>query len=153
MFLLRPIILSEKAINDNAQLEFLRLETFKHPNNVSCWYKLGVLYYEKGEMELAIGAWQEVTKRRPEFADAYHELGVAFGMLGLFEEAKNHFSQAVKNDPNHIQAQYNLGVVMDVLGYRTEAWKQTKILRRFDPILSEMLSRQLKRRYKQHTMA
>ncbi len=153
MFLLRPIILPARVIHEESQLELLRLETYKHPDEINTWYNLGALYYEKGETDLAIEAWQEVIKRNPENADAYHEMGVAFGSLGQYDEAYDLFKKAISCNPDHIQAHYNLGVISDVLGMRAEAWKQTKILRRFDPILSEMLNRQLKRRYKQSNAA
>ncbi len=153
MFLLRPIIMCEHVNNDDLQLEIFRLETFKNPHDSANWYKLGVLYFEKGETDLAIDAWHEAVKHQQKFADAYHELGVAYGSIGLFDEARDHFHKAIECDKNHIQAHYNLGVVLDVLGQKTQAWRQTKILRRFDPILSEMLARQLKRRYKQKTAA
>jgi tetratricopeptide (TPR) repeat protein len=117
--------------------------------NHIAWYKKGFAYFNRGKLELAIDAWNQTVQLSPNFADAYHELGVAYGALSRYDKAAEYFEKAISLSKEHTLAHYNLGVVFSATGQKEMAVRQAKELRRYDPVLAEMLSKQLKRRYKQ----
>lgn len=149
LFLLRTIMQSDDEKGNGLGGVSRKSLTEEDSKDHIAWYKKGFSYFGRGKLELAIETWEKAVQISPDFADGYHELGVAYGALGRYDKATEFFEKAISICCDHTLAHYNLGVVLGATGKKELASKQAKELRRYDIILAEMLSKQLKKRYKQ----
>jgi len=87
------------------------------PNRPDIYYKMGVYYMSKNEINKAIEAYTKSTQIDPKFTDSYYNLGVIFIDLKEYQDARNYFAQAIKSQPkNNYKAYYGRAYSFEMLG-------------------------------------
>ena len=105
-------------------LEIQELLTEEHQTpdyKAKLLFKRGNLLCAAKEYEVAIAAYDEALKIKPDKHVAWNNRGIALGNLGRFEEAIAAYDQALKIKPDFNQAWYNRGVALGNLGRFEEA--------------------------------
>jgi Tfp pilus assembly protein PilF len=102
-------------------------------NNYHAHRNLGVVFYEKGQVDEAISQFQAAVRVRPYFPEAYDHLGIAFDKKGQLDEAIRQLQEAIRLDPDYTDAHYNLGVAFYQQGRTGEAIRQFQEAIRLEP--------------------
>ena len=82
------------------------------PDNVNAWTQLGHLYFDSGQHQKAIEAYEkslELDAKRP---DVWTDLGVMYRRAGDPKKAIEKFDRALSINPQHEIARFNTGVVL-----------------------------------------
>jgi len=95
--------------------------------------RLGTMLVERGQVNEAIGQFQEALRFDPDDADAHNNLGSLLGKKGRTDEAIGQFQEAVRLEPDHPLAHYNLGNVLLMKGQMDEAIRQFQAAIRLRP--------------------
>ncbi len=80
--------------------------------NPGCWMaynNLGVIQFENGNVEDAIGKYQQSLGLHPDYPEAHYNLGSALLQNGYADEAIRHCEEALKIQPNEPDAHIVLG--------------------------------------------
>src|SRR6266404_3324250 len=80
--------------------------------NPGCWMaynNLGVIQFENGNVEDAIGKYQQSLGLHPDYPEAHYNLGSALLQKGYADEAIRHCEEALKIQPNEPDAHIVLG--------------------------------------------
>jgi len=80
--------------------------------NPGCWMaynNLGVIQFENGNVEDAIGKYQQSLGLHPDYPEAHYNLGSALLQKGDADEAIRHCEEALKIQPNEPDAHIVLG--------------------------------------------
>ena len=64
------------------------------------YFKAGVSFYDEGDFDQAITAFQKAVQEDPDYAEGYYNLGIVYDIQGKFNEAIKAYEQAVQIDPN-----------------------------------------------------
>lgn len=108
--------------NDFAAAERLYLDHLRRtPEDARALGLLGILYFDAGALERAVGALEASVALAPEDATNLANLGSALYELNRLDEAVERFARAVAIDPKAASAQYNLGLAFTRLGRNEEA--------------------------------
>jgi tetratricopeptide (TPR) repeat protein len=105
----------------------------RDPNHVEALINVGMLFYERGELESAAGCFLRAVAADEGSAVAHFNLGSVLEELGQLESARHHLRIAVRLDPNHADAHYNLAFVCDKLASRAEARRHWQLYIELDP--------------------
>src|SRR5438552_17886795 len=92
--------------------------------NPSCWMahnNLGIVLFEKGQLDDAIVHYRTTLQMQPNFWDADYNLGTALLGKGEVDEALAHCNKAVAAEPNDPDAQVALGNALVQKGHIDEA--------------------------------
>jgi tetratricopeptide (TPR) repeat protein len=97
--------------NSKGQEEYESLALFS--NNSSAFqshYNRGLIYFEKGEMALALGEFKSsvALNSAANNAAGYNNLAVCYELLGQLDQAIANYSEAIRLQPLLIIAQFNL---------------------------------------------
>lgn len=84
----------------------------KNPDSAKDWASLGDLYFDTGQAQKAVHAYEHSLKINPENADVLTDLGIMHRELHEFDKAVQCFREAVKINPRHVNALFNEGVVL-----------------------------------------
>jgi len=107
--------------NFQAAEELLRRILVIHPYNPGIHNNLGLILYDKGQIEEAIKHFQRAIILEPGLADAYYNLGIALKERGRFDEAITGYQKAIELNPGNADAYVNLGIVLKEKGQSDEA--------------------------------
>ena len=80
--------------------------------NPACWMaynNLGIVLFEKGEVDQAIVNYRKTLEMAPDFADAEYNLGTALLQKGEIDAALNHCERAARIRPNDPDVQVAWG--------------------------------------------
>jgi len=80
--------------------------------NAGCWMahnNLGIVLFQKGQTDEAIGHYRATLEMQPDFWDADYNLGIALLQKGRVDEAIAHCTEAVRIAPKDPDAQVALG--------------------------------------------
>jgi hypothetical protein len=105
------------------------------PDNLSVKLNLGVLTASRGNHALAIGYFDDVISRQPDYEMAYFNRAVSLLALGKKSEAIADFNHVCALDPTHYKAHRALGFLHLAESRRGKAmdhWAMTYDLRRGD---------------------
>ncbi|NHQ61184.1 tetratricopeptide repeat protein [Chlorobium sp. BLA1] len=80
------------------------------PSSAEAWGYLGFAYLQKGELALAIDAYQRAIQIRPEYAHYWADLGVAYSREGQKTRQIEAYRQAVRINANYALGWINLGI-------------------------------------------
>jgi cytochrome c-type biogenesis protein CcmH/NrfG len=98
------------------------------PDNVSAWTQLGHLYFDTGQYEKAVQAYEKSLELDPSRPDVWVDLGVMYRRTGDPTQAVKCFDRALSVDAGHETALFNKGVVLmhDIkdLNAALQAWKK-----------------------------
>jgi hypothetical protein len=90
-------------------------------NNAIAHEGLGVALDNKGQIDEAIGQFQESVRLKPSYGQAHYNLGVALFQRGRTDEAIFQFQEALRLNPNQAEAHNNLGAALGRKGRTDEA--------------------------------
>ena len=97
---------------------------------VEAWNKLGIAHAQRGEIFLAIGAWQALLSIDPKHCKAHTNLGKTFVMRGETVKGLRELEAAVSYCPNHALPHYFLGLL-----YQSELDDPDKAIFHFQRLL------------------
>ena len=83
--------------------------------NPSCWMaynNLGVLQFQKGDLDDAIEEYERSLRLNPDYPEAHYNLGGALLQKGQIDEAMEHSRKALQLQPNDSDAHVVLGNVL-----------------------------------------
>ena len=107
----------EKRRFDKAEFHLKEAIGLK-PDYSAAYNYLGVLYFRKGEVDLAIEAYQKALENmlyaNPQFP--HLNLGVAYLSRNEYRKAILHLEEAIRFVPNYVDAYNNLGRAYEGLG-------------------------------------
>ncbi|MBR9981164.1 MAG: tetratricopeptide repeat protein [Desulfatitalea sp.] len=116
------------AAQQRAMIDALVQQTETDPTNVSAWTQLGHLYFDSGEPDKAIAAYERSLALDPDRPDVWTDLGVMYRRGGDARKAVATFDQVLTMDGTHEIALYNKGVVLmhdlNDLSGALAAWEQ-----------------------------
>jgi protein O-mannosyl-transferase len=87
----------------------------------------------KGQVDEAIGQYQEVIRLQPGYALAHNNLGIALWMKGQSDEAVGHYQEAIRLKPDYAEVYYNLGLAFASKGQMDKAIPQFQEAIRLKP--------------------
>lgn len=96
----------------NSRLTGLEKKVAENPSNARLAVQLGDGYFDAGQYQKAVTAYQRALKLDPRNADACTDMGAAYRKLGKTDESVAAFRQALEIDPSHALALFNLGLVL-----------------------------------------
>ena len=74
-------------------------------------FRLGNEYYETGQLDQAVEAYQKAIEMDPEYQGAYANLGVTYYQQQKFDLAASQYEKALELDPTDGEVAYNLGAL------------------------------------------
>ncbi len=89
--------------------------------NYLAHFNLGVVLLEKGNVDEAIGQFEQALQSEPGYADSHFNLGVALLKKGKVDEAIGQFEQALQSEPGRVDFHINLGAALLQKGRVDEA--------------------------------
>lgn len=110
-----------------------RIVLVRHPEDWQALHGLGVLCFETGRREEAIGLLERATALKPDDLATLGNLAAAYASLKRFAEAEQQFRAALVLDPTAASAQYNLGSVLKDQGRLEEALAAFQTVLALDP--------------------
>ncbi len=93
-------------------LQALLNQTRMDPNNTVAWIELGHIYFDSGQYQLAIEAYEKSLELDPDRPDVWTDLGVMYRRNGNPQKAVEMFDRALSLNPSHEIAMFNKGVVL-----------------------------------------
>jgi tetratricopeptide (TPR) repeat protein len=100
-----------------ADLETMwRTTISRNPASWIAHSNLGNALVRRGEIDEAIGHFQEAIRLKPDLAEAYTSLAVALGMRGEIDAAIETLERAIRLKPDYAEAHYDLGIALEHKG-------------------------------------
>ncbi len=93
----------------------------KNPNCRLGHCYLGVVLFQKGQVDEAVAQYQKALEIDSNYVEAHYNLGNALFQKGQLDEAVIQFQKALEIDPNYVEAHYNLGNALFQKGQLDEA--------------------------------
>jgi cytochrome c-type biogenesis protein CcmH/NrfG len=87
-------------------------ETAKNPQNTQAWVQLGNEYFDSGQNEKAIFAYQKALELDPNNANVWTDMAIMYRRSGRPQEAIKAFDKAIEADPKHEPSRLNKGIVL-----------------------------------------
>ena len=91
------------------------------------YFKAGTSFYDQGDYDQAMTAFQKAVQEDPDYAEGYYNLGILYDLQGKFAEAIKTYEQAVRIDPNVGTVIKNLTQDCYALGRLKEAMNYIKL--------------------------
>jgi cytochrome c-type biogenesis protein CcmH/NrfG len=87
-------------------------ELRRNPDNAEAWTHMGNLYYDAGEAEKAIRAYERSLTLAPDAPDVLVDCGVMYRKIKNYTKSLEYFAQALAISPGHEIALFNTGIVL-----------------------------------------
>jgi cytochrome c-type biogenesis protein CcmH/NrfG len=87
-------------------------ELRRDPDNAEAWTHLGNLYYDAGEAEKSIQAYERALTLTPNLPDVLVDCGVMYRKIKNYSKALEYFAKALAISPRHEFALFNTGIVL-----------------------------------------
>jgi len=81
-------------------------------NNYLAHHNLGIALFKEGQIDEAIGQYQEALRLKSDDAQAHYDLGAALAVKGRTDEAIGQFQEALELKPDYAEAHSNLGIAL-----------------------------------------
>lgn len=94
------------------EINNLENEISLHPENIEALIRLGNLYFDTDQPEMAIIAYNKALKLNPDNPNVLTDLGVMYRRKGQPSKAVKAFDKAIRTDPRHEASRFNKGVVL-----------------------------------------
>ncbi len=88
----------------------------QQPNRDDIYYKLGVYYMNRGEVNRALEAYTTATKINPRATEAYYSMGYMHIELKQYQKARELFTKSIQADSRNYRAFYGRGFAFEMLG-------------------------------------
>ncbi|MDL2291382.1 tetratricopeptide repeat protein [Desulfovibrio sp. OttesenSCG-928-F20] len=115
----RPLGQGASIPADMSQNKELLQSIFRHeedvrkdPANVEAWEHLGNLYFDAGEAQKAVNAYNKALELAPDNPSVLVDCGVMYRELKQFDMALEYFARALAKNPEHEHALFNSGIVL-----------------------------------------
>lgn len=118
----------------SARIGVLEKAVLENPKDAARWAGLGNLYFDTGQAQKAVSAYERSLALEPGNAHVLTDLGIMQRELGQFEKAVESFRKAATLQPDLENALFNEGVVLYYdLKRKDEAQAAWKRLLRINP--------------------
>jgi tetratricopeptide (TPR) repeat protein len=84
-------------------------------------YDIGVALQGAGQVQEAVGHYEQAVRIQPDYTEAQNNLGLALVQLGRLQEAIGHYEQALRINPDDAPVHNNLGAALRRQGRLQEA--------------------------------
>jgi tetratricopeptide (TPR) repeat protein len=105
----------------------------KNPNAWSACIDLGVTMQQAGQLDAAIGYYQQALRIHPDLAQGHNNLGEALLEEGRIPQAIAQFEEALRLNPRYAEAQANWGNALKLLGKTSEAIDHYQLALQINP--------------------
>jgi tetratricopeptide (TPR) repeat protein len=95
-----------------SEISDLETQLTATPDNFQLWTELGNLYYDTGQPEKAIKAYNRSLELHTGNANLLTDLGVMYRKVGQPKKAIEYFDRAIALDPKHEPSRLNKGIVL-----------------------------------------
>jgi cytochrome c-type biogenesis protein CcmH/NrfG len=95
-----------------AEIEGLKAMAEKAPDNPEAWIQLGHIYFDTGQHDQAIEAYEKALSLSPNNANVLTDLGVMYRRSKKPKRAVESFDKAIQADTRHEIARFNKGIVL-----------------------------------------
>lgn len=95
-----------------SQILSLEQNVSRNPQDADSWVQLGNIWFDTGNVEKAIPAYNKYLEIRPDDPNVLTDLGVMYRRAGQYEQALAVFDKAIAGSPGHQQARFNKGIVL-----------------------------------------
>lgn len=127
---INEVIIREKLVeiyiklnnNEEAQKELALLIQLE-PENTDYYFKMGLLYYERGRYQQALGNFVKVLEINPNDLLGNFYTGLLYYKNHQYQEAMAHFDKTLDLDPRFVRAYFYRGMVQYNLKQYTQAIK------------------------------
>jgi len=126
------------AENFQDEIAFWTYTIGGNPGAWSAHYNLATYLAHHGQLERAVGEFEETLRLRPAFLDARLNFGNTLANLGRLPEAAAQFEDALRIDPNYLGAHVNLGIIYFMANRVPEAIAQYEEVLRVNPGLADI---------------
>jgi tetratricopeptide (TPR) repeat protein len=101
------------TISDDSvqQIEILKKKASSIDATAETWKELGNIYFDTGQSELAINAYQKALALQPDDTNVLNDQGAMYRQKGDFHKALANFEKANALDPNNLESLYNSGYI------------------------------------------
>lgn len=107
-------------------------------------YDSGIVFYESGKLDQAIGAFKQAAKSAPDNAQTHYMLGMAYSKSKAFKEAADSFKRATQLRSDWPEAHFRFGIMSYVLGKRSQSVQEYNKLIKLNSPLANTLYRIIK---------
>jgi len=94
------------------KLQMLEQMSRSDPQNAKYKVQIGNSYYDLGQYQKAIGAYQQALAIRPQDPNVETDMGTCYHFLGQADNALQVFDRVLSYRPNFPQALFNKGIVL-----------------------------------------
>jgi cytochrome c-type biogenesis protein CcmH/NrfG len=94
------------------ELSELEKMSTSDPQNADYRTRIGNLYYDLGQYQKAIEAYESSLQLRPKDAAVQTDLATCYHLLGQEDKALNLLNEVLKDDPGFFHALFNKGLVL-----------------------------------------
>jgi tetratricopeptide (TPR) repeat protein len=121
----RPTVIEAAPVTETAQLpeghppldtadrvQALEKLSLGDPQNPDYKIQIGNAYYDLGQYQKAIDAYQQALKLRPNDAGVETDMGTCYHYLGQSDQALDVFNRVLGYRPNFPQALFNKGIAL-----------------------------------------
>ena len=121
-------LMGNPTIDDQDWIAELKRQAAESPEAADGWTKLGNAYFDTGQFESAIEAYEKSLAIAPNNPNVITDLGIMYRRTGNSSRAIELFDRAANIDTSHVMSRFNKGVVLlhdlnDPDG-ALEAWKE-----------------------------
>lgn len=93
------------------QIENLQKKATSTESTAETWKELGNIYFDTGQPEQAIKAYERSLALRPNDSDTLNDQGAMYRQTGDFGRALANFEKAYAIDPHNLESLYNSGYI------------------------------------------
>ncbi len=118
---------------EEARKEYLIL-TKIDPANFEHFFNLGVLFFNKGQLDKATGFFKKSIANNGKHEDSYYYLGQVYYRTSNYTDARQMFVNAIKIDQANYKAHYFLGLCLRQQGDYEWAIKEFEVAQKSDEL-------------------